>query len=116
MSDVGFREALEPAARACDVHGVTRNPKSEIRNPKSEILFLLSPVPAMQTVPATVRFPARRNPDRTRPRRPNPVTAYPVPITAAPVPESVHPNMPGTGRETHAANRSGRRWRTPHGE
>src|SRR5215813_13601094 len=70
----------------------------------------------MKTVPATVGLPAGRNPDGMRPRRPDPVTGRPAPTSTAPVPESIDPNMPGTGRKAHDANRSRRGWRGPHGD
>src|SRR2546423_12506019 len=104
MSDFGN---VEPATRACDVHGITRNPTSEIRNP-------LPPIPAMKTVPAAVRLPAGRNPYGMRPGRPDPITTHPIPISPAPIPESIDPHMPGTGRITHHSKCSGRRWRGPH--
>src|SRR5712691_13033611 len=97
--DVGWREPWsQPPALA------TFTELPEIRNP-----LPLSPISAMKTVLASVRLPAGRNPDRTRPRRPDPVAAHPVPIPATPVPESIHPNVPGAGRITHHAKGSDRK-------
>src|SRR5260370_16695130 len=71
MSDFG---CFEPAARTCDVHGVTRNPKSDIRNPflmnydsiSSEALLSLDSMEGVYALPvvekreAAAAAPAKR--------------------------------------------------------
>src|SRR6266852_3151361 len=72
MSDFG---RVEPAARTCDVHGVTRNPTSEIRHPflmnydsiSSEALLSLDSMEGVYSLPvvekreALATAPAKRH-------------------------------------------------------
>src|SRR6266852_4771426 len=72
MSDFG---RVEPAARTCDVHGVTRNPTSEIRHPflmnydsiSSEALLSLDSMEGVYSLPVVEKREAAAAAPATRP-------------------------------------------------